>query len=123
MRNLMEPCDADLAALGGVEIGEDLDIMHVSRRQAGGAWVLGCLNGHRFDALVFPLHCVGLGFELAESKISKLQVQRLVDHVTVANFDRGWDVQPVDDAAWAVVDFLCAGLSDHVFCGLLAGGE
>lgn len=31
----------------------------------------------------------------------------------VANFDRGWDLQPEKDAAREVVDLLAAGIAEH----------
>jgi hypothetical protein len=33
----------------------------------------------------------------------------------VANFDRGWDVEPTTDIAREIVDFLAAGIAEHVF--------
>jgi hypothetical protein len=42
-------------------------------------------------------------------------VQRLADKTEVANFDRGWDVRPTSDEAAAIVDFLAAGLAQHIF--------
>ena len=101
---------------GDLEIGDDLTITKTTRRGAGaGIWVCGWLNGHRFDALVFPEHAEVADFELGESKISKLFVQRLADRQTVANFDRGWDMRPTTDEASAIVDFLAAGLAEHTY--------
>jgi hypothetical protein len=99
-----------------LEIGDDLTIRKITRRAAGaGTWVCGRMNGHRFDALVFPEHAEQAEYELDQSQISKLFVQRLHDRQTVVNFDRGWDVRPTTDEAAAIVDFLAAGLADHVF--------
>ena len=99
-----------------LEIGDDLTITKTTRRAAGaGTWVCGRMNGHRFDALVFPQHAENADFELGESQIGKLWVQRLADKAEVANFDRGWDVRPTTDQAAAIVDFLAAGLADHFF--------
>jgi hypothetical protein len=98
------------------EMGDDLTITKTTRRASGGGtWVCGTLSGHRFDALVFPEHAEVADFELGESRISKLFVQRLADRQTVANFDRGWDVRPTTDEATAIVDFLAAGLADHAY--------
>ncbi len=98
------------------EIGDDLVITRTSRRAAGaGTWVCGRMNGHRFDALVFPERAETPDYELADSRISKLAVQRLADKVWVVNFDRGWDIRPATDEAAAIVDFLAAGLADHVY--------
>jgi hypothetical protein len=98
------------------EMGDDLTITKTTRRASGGGtWVCGTLSGHRFDALVFPEHAEVADFELGESRISKLFVQRLADRQTVANFDRGWDVRPTTDEATAIVDFLAAGLADRTY--------
>ena len=56
-------------------------------------------------------------YEIGDSRISKLWVQRLADRQTVFNWDRGSDVVAVDEAAQVVVDFLAAGLADHVYPG------
>jgi hypothetical protein len=99
-----------------LEIGDDLTITKTTRRAAGaGTWVCGRMNGHRFDALVFPEHAENPDYELGESQIGKLWLQRLADKAEVANFDRGWDVRPTGDEAAAIVDFLCAGLTDHIY--------
>jgi len=99
-----------------LEIGDDLTITKITRQAAGaGTWVCGRLNGHRFDALVFPEHAEVADYELGESRISKLALKRLADQTWVVNFDRGWDVRPTTDEATAIVDFLCAGLADHVY--------
>ena len=99
-----------------LEMGDDLTITKTTRRASGaGTWVCGRLNGHRFDALVFPEHAAVADYELGESKISKLFVQRLADRQTVANFDRGWDLRPTTDEAGTIVDFLAAGLAEHTY--------
>src|SRR3990172_9967146 len=99
-----------------LEIGDDLEILKTARRAAGaGTWVIGRLNGHRFDALVLPAHAENPDYELGDSRISKLWVQRESDKTTVVNFDRGWDVRPVDATAQAIVDFLAAGLAEHTY--------
>ena len=99
-----------------LEIGDDLTITKTTRRAAGaGTWVRGRLNGHRFDALVFRQHAENADYELGESQIGKLWVQRLADKAEVANFDRGWDVRPTTDEANAIVDFLCAGLAEYIY--------
>ena len=78
-------------------------------------WVHGRTETHRFEALVFPEHAECPEFELGQSRISKVWVERLADQKTAANFDRGWDVRPTDETAKAIVDFLAAGLAEHVF--------
>ncbi len=98
------------------DVSYDLEITKTTRQAAGaGTWVCGRLNGHRFDALVFRDHAENPAFELGESQISKLWVQRLADKAEVANFDRGWDVRPTTDEAAVIVDFLAAGLAQHIF--------
>jgi hypothetical protein len=77
--------------------------------------VKGTLAGHRFDALVFPGHADNPDWELGDSRISKLWVQRREDHETVFNWDRGSDLPPADELTGAIVDFLAAGLAQHVF--------
>jgi hypothetical protein len=99
-----------------IEIGDDLAITKTTRRASGGGtWVCGRLNGHRFDALVFPEHADNPEWEIGDSRISKLWVQRLADQREVFNWDRGMDVPAADETAAAIVDFLCAGLADYVY--------
>lgn len=98
------------------EIGDDINIRKIHRRTScGGAWVTGTLNGHKFQALVFAEHAECASYELRDSRISKLFVQRISDRKTVINFDRGWDVRPADTTAQAIVDFLVAGLADYIY--------
>jgi hypothetical protein len=33
----------------------------------------------------------------------------------VANFDRGWDLEPTTDAAREIIGFLAAGIAEHTF--------
>ena len=62
------------------DLGSDFSITKTSRRASGGGtWVCGRIEGHRFDALVFPEHAESEEYELGRSKISKLWVQRLAD--------------------------------------------
>lgn len=99
-----------------LEIGRDLRIAKIGRQAArAGTWVRGTLDGHRFDALVFPEHAECPEYELGHSRISKLWVQRLADRETVVNFDRGWDVRPTNELARRIAGFLEAGLAEHVF--------
>jgi hypothetical protein len=98
------------------DLGDDLRITKTTRRASGGGtWVCGTIAGHRFDALVFPEHADNREWELGDSRISKLWVQRLADKQTVFNWDRGLDQAAVSDLAQAIVDFLAAGLADHVY--------
>jgi hypothetical protein len=98
------------------EIGNDLRITKTTRRASGGGtWVDGTIAGHRFQALVFPEHAECHEYELGDSRISKLWLQRIADKTTVVNFDRGWDHRPANAAAAAIVDFLAAGLAELVY--------
>jgi len=98
------------------EIGSDLKITKRTRQAAGaGTWVCGRLHGHRFEALVFPEHAVVAEYELGQSQISKLFVQRLADRQTVVEFDRGWDLHPTTAEAEAIVDFLETRLADMTY--------
>jgi hypothetical protein len=98
------------------DLGDDLEIMKASRRASGGGtWVCGTLQGHCFDALVFPEHAEVADYELGDSRISKLLVQRLADKATTFNWDRGMDQPAADDITQAIVDFLAAGLADHTY--------
>lgn len=97
-------------------IGDDLEITKTTRRAAGsGTWVCGTVAGHRFDALVFPEHAENPDYEIGDSRISKLWVQRLTDRKEVYNWDRGMDIPAKDKTVQAIVDFLCAGLADHTY--------
>ena len=99
-----------------IEIGDDLVIRKTTRRASGGGtWVIGTLNGHRFHALVFPEHAECPNYELGDSRISKLWVQQISNKLEVINFDRGWDVYPQTKIAQAIVNFLAAGLAEHVY--------
>jgi hypothetical protein len=99
-----------------LDIGDDLEITKTTRQAAGsGTWVIGTIAGHRFNALIFPEHAENSNFELDDSRISKIWVQRISDKTTVVNFDRGWDVRPTTPIATAIVDFLAAGLAEHIY--------
>jgi hypothetical protein len=101
-----------------LETGHDLTITKTTRQAAGsGTWVQGRLNGHRFDALVFPEHAENSDWELGQSQISKLWLQRLSDRKVVFNWDRGADIEATDATAQAIVDFLAAGLAEHTYAG------
>ena len=99
-----------------LDLGHDLEITKTTRRHTvGGTWVCGTIHGHRFDALVFPEHAEVPEYEIGDSRISKLWLQRLADKVTVYNWDRGQDIPAADRIAAAIVDFLCAGLAEHTY--------
>jgi hypothetical protein len=99
-----------------LDVGFDLEITKVTRHAAGaGTWVCGTTSGHRFDALVFPEHAAEADWEIGDSRISKLWVQRLVDKQPVFNWDRGADVPAADELTQTIVDFLAGGLADHIY--------
>jgi hypothetical protein len=99
-----------------LDLGNDLVITHTTRRHSGGGvWVSGTIHGHRFEALVFPEHAENPDYEIGESRISKLWIQRRVDKTTVFNWDRGADLPAADQTVAAIVDFLCAGLAEHTY--------
>lgn len=98
------------------DMGDDLEITNVSRRASGsGTWVSGTIAGYRFDALVFPEHAHNPDWELGDSRISKLWIARLKNKETVFNWDRGLDMPAASPKTQAVVDFLCAGLANHIY--------
>ena len=103
-------------AAAELDLGFDLEITKTSRRASGaGTWVSGTIHGHRFDALVFPEHADNPDYEIGDSRISKLWIERLADRKTVYNWDRGLDQKPADKTVAAIVDFLCAGLAEHTY--------
>ena len=103
------------SAMDANDLLATLKITKVQRRTScGGAWVRGQMAGHRFDALVFPEHATNAEYELGDSRISKLWIQRIEDRVTVVNFDRGWDVRPTTTLAAQIADLLAAGLAEHI---------
>jgi hypothetical protein len=79
------------------------------------AHLIGTVNGHRFEALVFASHAECPNYELGSSRISKLWLKEQNGGPTVANFDRGWDIRPTTKIATAIVDFLAAKLADLVY--------
>lgn len=99
-----------------LDIGDDLIITQTTRNAAGnGTWVRGELAAHSFSALVFPLHAEHRAWEIADSRISKLCIVRLEDGRTVFNWDRGADIPAENGTVQAIVDFLCAGLAEHIY--------
>ncbi len=99
------------------DIDLDLAITKIEQRAgASGTWVLGTVNEeYKFNALVFPEHAECESYELGQSKISKLWIQRTADRTTLFNFDRGLDAPAANAEIQVIVDFLCEGLADLVF--------
>ena len=100
-----------------LDLGFDLRFDKRASRSlsAGGTWVSGTIHDHRFEALVFPEHAGDPDWEIGDSGISKLWVQRLADQQEVYNWDRGPDVPAQTTTAAAIVDFLCAGLAQLTY--------
>lgn len=95
-------------------------IVRTHRVQMGGVWIAGNIGDergwvYRFDALVFAEHATNPEFELGESRISKLWIQRMVDQKEVFNFDRGADLEPQDEATREAIELLMEGLAQRVF--------
>jgi hypothetical protein len=125
----MESLRAELtridSATGADADGEDLlSTLRITRNigrrswgggRGGGRWVGGTIAGHGFEALVFPERAECESYELCQSRISKLWLRERRTHVTVANFDRGWDVQPTTPLAARLVDLVAAGLAETIF--------
>jgi len=102
--------------LDDLDVGHDLEITKVTRQAAGaGNWVCGTMSEHRFDALMFPEHAANPDWEIGDSRISKLFIQRLTDKRVTFNWDRGADVPAADFVTECIVDFLAGGLADHIF--------
>ena len=99
-----------------LDVGHDLEITKTTRRAAGaGTWVSGTLCGHRFDALVFPEHADNPEWEIGDSRISKLWIQRIADKREVFNWDRGPNRMAADDTTLQIVAFLAGGLADFIY--------
>ncbi len=96
---------------------ETLCITKTTPRAAnvGGTWAEGTIAGHSFEVLVFPAHSPASGYELGDSRISKLWLGDDAARTIVASYDRGWDLNPTTAAAKAIVDVLAAGLAETVF--------
>jgi len=103
------------APLDPIAMLETLCIANTTPRDVGGTWVEGTIAGHSFEVLVFPAHSPASGYELGDSRISKLWLRDDAARAEVASYDRGWDTNPSTPAAKAIVDLLAAGLAETVF--------
>ncbi len=98
------------------DLANSLEITKTERRENfGGTWIHGTIAGHRLEVLVFEDHAENEMDELGQSRISKLWLRCQADRQVVANFDRGWDLEPANDTAWAIVDFLADGIAEYTF--------
>ena len=99
-----------------LDVGYDLEITKVRQQATGaGTWVCGTLSEHRFEALIFPQHAAIPNWEIGDSRISKLWVQRLAERRITLNWDRGEDVRAADELTQSIFDFLAGGLVDHIY--------
>jgi flagellar hook protein FlgE len=64
-------------------------------------WTKGNIDNYEFSAKVYD---EGSVYGIKEGRISKLEIRR--DGYVVANYDRGWDVQPLDEGTEAIVEEL-----------------
>ncbi len=64
-------------------------------------WTTGKLDGYDYQ---IKHYSEGSVFGIDEGKISKLHISK--NGRTVVNYDRGWDVEPVDSEARAVCEAL-----------------
>jgi hypothetical protein len=85
------------------------------RQSCGGVWVAGWIYGYYFNALVFNAHAKNPAWELFDSRISKLWIQRTRDRRVMYNWDRGLDVPPAGSQSKAAVGYLAENLADVVF--------
>jgi hypothetical protein len=99
-----------------VDVGDDLRITHVSRRPSDrGTWISGTLRDCKFSALVFPEHALNRAWEIGDSRISKLSIQRRSDDTLLYCWDRGLDQPAAEPWVQEVVEFLAEGLADFVY--------
>ncbi|MGD9126053.1 MAG: hypothetical protein PVH19_01635 [Planctomycetia bacterium] len=96
-------------------IGDDLRITKLKSRGMGGKWAIGTINGHRFEALVFPEHAESESYELGQSRISKLWLQEIDTKKTAYIFDRGEDCAARTGLANDIVEYLAANLAELVY--------
>ena len=78
----------------------------------GGVWVTGWIYDYYFNALVFHAHAKNPAWELFDSRISKLWLQRPRDRRVMYNWDRGLDVPEAGNLTRAAVGYLAENLAD-----------
>jgi hypothetical protein len=95
---------------------EELLILDISpSTPQGRCWVSGIIQGHKFSALLFPLHAVSPCYELGRSFISKLEIRCQDNYEIIANFDRGWEIHPASKIAQGIVKTLMSDLANTVY--------
>ena len=62
-----------------------------------------------------PEHADNPEWEIGDSRISKLWLSHIKTKDTSYNWDRGLDIDAPNKKVQAMVDFLCAGLAEHVY--------
>ncbi len=98
------------------DLENDLSFINLTDpRAAVGLWLAGRVAGHAFEARVWLGHAADPAWEIQNSRITKLWVHRLADRTVVFEWDRGPVRPAADPEAAKVVDFLVAGLAEHVF--------
>ena len=91
-------------------------IMDIEPRQyAPGDWVTGWIYGFRFCALVFFGHANNPSWEIARSRISKLELRDQYKDRIVYSWDRGEDLPATEYGSKAAVEFLAIHLADLVY--------
>jgi len=75
----------------------------------------GRIGAFRFDAKVYPAHAACASYEIARSRISKLELRRLDSDTIAYAWDRGLDIPAMDAATQAAVDTVTAHLADHLY--------
>jgi len=97
------------------EIYDSFLILKTQRALSGGVWVTAQCLGYRIQALVFAKHADEPSYELGQTRITKLWVQRIADREETYNWDRGLDKEPADFETEAIVDLASDFLADFIF--------
>lgn len=67
-------------------------VYEVEKRNMGGVWKKGLLDGYDYEVLVFPK---GSQYGIDKGRVSKLFI-RDKNKKVVADYDRSWNVRPKD---------------------------
>ncbi len=99
-----------------LELGDDLRITKKTRQAAGaGTWAAGRSRDTASTPWCSPSTPTTPSGKSARAASRKLWVQRIADKRTVYHWDRGENSPALTGEATAIVDFLCAGLAEHVY--------